>query len=178
MTAQALSLNEWVVLALLAEQPAHGFALARQLRAHGDIGRILTVHRPLVYRALDRLVDAQLAEPQHTEPGDAGPNRTVHRITDAGRRALDQWLREPVQHVRDLRIEFLVKMRLTERARRDPAPLVVAQYDALADTLDNLTHLDPDADIVDEWRRYNAQAATRFLTQLASTTQTTQTSTA
>lgn len=171
MTVPALSLNEWVVLALLAEKPAHGFALARQLRPHSDIGRVLTVHRPLVYRALDRLVDADLAELQHTEPGDAGPNRTVHRVTRSGRRALDWWLGQPVHHVRDLRIEFLVKMRLSERARRDPAPLVAAQHTALADTLDNLTRLDPDADIVDEWRRHNAQAAARFLAELASTTQ-------
>ncbi len=43
-----LSLTEWVVLALLGERPAHGFALARELAAGGDLGRILTVHRPLV----------------------------------------------------------------------------------------------------------------------------------
>ena len=71
-----LSLTEWVVLAVLVEAPIHGFAIAKELRPDTDLGRILTVHRPLVYRALDRLVAAGLAEPHHTEPGAAGPTRT------------------------------------------------------------------------------------------------------
>lgn len=167
MATADLSLNEWVVLALLGEEPAHGFALARQLRADADLGRILTVHRPLVYRALDRLVEAGLADAAHTEPGDAGPNRVVHRITPRGRRALRSWLARPVTHIRDLRIEFLVKLRLTERARQDPSRLVRAQHEALADTLDNLSRPEPGADVVDRWRLHNAGAARRFLEELA-----------
>lgn len=168
MAVPTLSLNEWVVLALLGEQPAHGFAIARHLRAGTDLGRVLTLRRPLVYRALDRLVDAGLAEAQHTEPGDAGPNRTVHRITPRGRRAVTGWLRRPVHHVRDLRIEFLVKMRLNERARRDPSPLISAQHDALSDTLEHLARSDSEADVVDRWRLHNARAAAAFLAELDS----------
>ncbi|MDY7105657.1 MAG: PadR family transcriptional regulator [Actinomycetota bacterium] len=164
--APALSLNEWVVLALLSEEPAHGFAVSKQLRPESDLGRILTVHRPLVYRALDRVVGAGLAEAHQTEPGDAGPNRTSYRVTDAGREALDGWMRRPVGHVRDLRIEFLVKLRLTERAGRDPAALVAAQRAALDDTLDGLADPGPDADVVDRWRHHNALAARRFLDDL------------
>lgn len=99
-----LSLTEWVVLALLAEAPCHGFAVSKELRPGTDLGRILTVHRPLVYRALDRLVSAGLAEPHHTEPGDAGPNRTLHRVTGRGAVGVGDWLDRPVGHVRDLRI--------------------------------------------------------------------------
>ena len=87
-----LSLTEWVVLAVLVEAPIHGFAIAKELRPDTDLGRILTVHRPLVYRALDRLVAAGLAEPHHTEPGAAGPARTLHQPTLTGRRAADAWL--------------------------------------------------------------------------------------
>ena len=45
------SLAEWAVLGLLAEEPAHPFALARQLGPGGPLGRVMTVLRPLVYRA-------------------------------------------------------------------------------------------------------------------------------
>jgi DNA-binding PadR family transcriptional regulator len=166
-TSVDLSLNEWVVLALLAERPAHGFAIARELRADSDLGRILTVHRPLVYRALDRVAAAGLVEAHHTEPGDAGPNRTLHRVTRRGRRALTGWLTEPVQHVRDLRIEFLLKLRLAERAGRDAGPLVGAQRAALAETLDHLTQTDEDADVVELWRRQSARAAQEFLELLS-----------
>jgi len=163
-----LSLNEWVVLALLAEEPAHGFAVARELRPDADLGRILTVHRPLVYRALDRLVGSGLAEPRRTEPGDAGPNRTVHHPTRSGRRALDKWFDQPVAHIRDLRIEFLVKLRLSERGDRDAAILIARQRAELSDTFGGLTDAQSEADAVDLWRHYNATAARNFLDQLAS----------
>jgi DNA-binding PadR family transcriptional regulator len=156
-----LSLTEWVVLALLTEAPTHGFGIAKELRAGADLGRIVTVHRPLVYRALDRLVAAGL-----TEPGDAGPNRTVHRVTSAGDEAVVRWLDRPVSHVRDLRIEFLAKLRLNQRRSRDAHRLVSAQRAALADTFDQLTGDEP-TDVVDRWRRANATAAREFLDQLA-----------
>jgi DNA-binding PadR family transcriptional regulator len=160
-----LSLTEWTVLALLAEAPTHGFGIAKELRPGTDLGRIITVHRPLVYRALDRLVAGGLAEPHTTEPGDAGPNRTVHRATTPGYNAVEQWMDRPVAHIRDLRIEFLAKLRLNQRRARDARHLVAAQRGALADTFDQLTGDEP-ADVVDRWRRANATAAREFLDQL------------
>lgn len=160
------SLSEWVVLSLLAEAPAHGFAIARELEPASDLGRILTVHRPQVYRALDRLVEAGLAEPRPAEPSLGGPKRTRHAITSSGRRAVDDWLATPVGHVRDLRIEFLAKLRLTERRGRPVAALVSTQTDALAEAVRHLTRLDPTADVVDRWRRHNALAASAFLRDL------------
>ena len=116
MDAPRLSLTEWAVLAVLAERPAHPFAVARLLGEDGELGRVLTVRRPLVYRAAERLAAAGLCRPDHTEPGEGGPERTVYRATPAGRRALAKWLAEPVTRVRDLRLEFLLKVRLTRRA--------------------------------------------------------------
>jgi len=34
-----LTVGEWAVLALLGEQPAHGFALARAMAPDGEVGR-------------------------------------------------------------------------------------------------------------------------------------------
>lgn len=167
MTTPDLSLTEWVVLALLAENPSHGFAVARQLRAEADLGRILTVHRPLVYRALDRLVKTGLAEPTQVEPGNAGPSRTIHRPTDCGHLALRGWFAQPVEHVRDLRIELLVKVRLVERLGNDATELVLAQLTALAPTFDRLVDGDECGDVVDLWRHHSADAARRFLNELA-----------
>jgi len=165
VTASELSLTQWVVLALVGEEPTHGFAVARELQAGSDLGRILTVHRPLVYRALDRLRDGGLVEESATEPGDAGPTRTVMRTTRKGKAALKQWFVRPVDHVRDLRIEFLIKLRLTERLGRDAQPLVDAQRHELAPTFELLAK--PSAgDVVDQWRRHNAIAARTFLYNL------------
>ena len=162
-----LSLTEWAVLAALAERPAHPFAVARLLAQDGELGRVLTVRRPLVYRAAERLAAAGLCRPDHTEPGEGGPERTVYRVTPAGRRALAQWLAEPVTRVRDLRLEFLLKVRLTRRAGRSPLPLVQAQRAALAARLEALAAADEAAaDEVALWRRHSARSAQAFLEEL------------
>jgi PadR family transcriptional regulator AphA len=160
------SLSEYAVLGILAGTPAHGFAISKQLAAGGDLGRIITVRRPLVYRALDRLVEADFAEPSHTEPGSAGPNRLVHRITARGRSALGGWLSRPVGHVRDMRIEFQLKLSVLERMGRSPLALIRRQREVLAPTLAALDSPSNTTDSLELWRRHNALAAGTYLESL------------
>lgn len=161
-----LSVTEHAVLGLLSEGPSHGFAISKQLGADSEVGRILTVRRPLVYRALDRLVEAGLAEPIHTEKGVSGPNRVIHQITKSGRGELDRWLDLPVDHIRDIRIEFLLKVALLIRVRRSPRRLIRAQQTSLERTLAALEDPLTD-DHVEIWRRQNARAAASYLEELA-----------
>lgn len=164
------SLGEWVVLAILDEAPAHGFAIARDLEPATDLGRILTLRRTQVYRAIDRLGGAGLVTTDHVEPGAGGPDRTIQRTTEAGRRAVAAWLEEPVGHVRELRVEFLIKLRLLERRGLDRAGLVAAQREVLLPTIDRLVRpgTNEPADVVDRWRAHTARAARDFLDALAS----------
>ncbi|MGH8924653.1 MAG: PadR family transcriptional regulator [Acidimicrobiia bacterium] len=166
MEATALSVTELGVLGLLAEGPSHGFALSKHFQENGEVGRILKVRRPLVYRALGRLVEAGLAVPMHTEPGVAGPQRVIHRITRTGRSRLRLWLKEPVEHVRSLRIEFLLKLELLRRSGESPRALIDAQRQALTETLQALG-APPSSDHVESWRRHIARAAATFLDELA-----------
>ena len=162
-----LSLTEYAVLGLLAEGDAHGFAIAKGLAPEGDVGRVLTVRRPLIYRALDRLVELGMAEPIHTERGDAGPKRVIHRITPPGRRTLKRWLKLPVQHIRDMRIEFQLKLTLLSRSGQSPLALIQAQRIILRPTLaalDGSTEQPPDH--VELWRRHNANATDAYLKHL------------
>lgn len=161
-----LSVTELAVLGVLAEQPSHGFAIARELSANGDVGRILTVRRPLVYRALDRLVEGGLAYPVQVEKGESGPKRVIHEATSPGRQRLARWLDAPVDHVRDMRIEFLLKLVLLRRAGLSPTGLIAAQRAWLEPTLDALDDPETD-DPVEVWRRHNARAAGTFLEELA-----------
>ncbi|MGI8517150.1 MAG: PadR family transcriptional regulator [Acidimicrobiia bacterium] len=168
MKTATLSLTEWAVLGLLAEGPGHGFAISQELAPSGDIGRIFTVRRPLVYRALDRLIEAGLVEPKHTEPGNLGPPRLMHRITPKGRRALRLWLNQPVAHVRDIRIGFQLKLAFLERSDASPLPLITAQQVALERPLDALERSGEDRpDHLELWRQYNAKAAAAYLEELS-----------
>lgn len=160
-----LSVTEHAVLGLLAEGPSHGFALSKQLAAESEVGRIFTVRRPLVYRALDRLVDTGLAQPVHTEKG-SGPNRVIHRVTRDGRHESLSWLDRPVDHVREIRIEFLLKVALLIRSRRSPGKLIAAQRTSLEPTLRALDEAVTD-DHVEIWRKHAARAAEAFLDEMA-----------
>jgi DNA-binding PadR family transcriptional regulator len=171
MNDQQLSLTEYAVLGLLAEGPSHGFALSKDLAGDGAIGRVLTVRRPLVYRALDRLVGLGLAASAHTEPGNAGPKRVVHRITPGGKRQIRRWLGQPVQHVREMRIEFQLKLVLLQRSGKSPLSLIGKQQAALQPTfaaLDYLNAAGEEPDHLELWRQHNAAAAGAYLDHLGS----------
>lgn len=165
MSETHLSLTEYAVLGVLAEGPSHGFAISKEFGPDADLGRVFRVRRPLVYRALERLVEAGVAEAVATEKGDAGPNRVIHRITRSGRRHLGIWLRSPVGHVRDLRIAFLLKFTLIRRSGESPLDLIQEQRRALESTLSALGDVETN-DHVELWRRHSAAAAAAFLADL------------
>lgn len=163
-----LSLTEWIVLALLAEQPAHGFALARELGRTTTLGQVWTVPRPLVYRALGRLEAQGLVAAKGEEPGDPGPPRTVYKSTAKGRKAVAHWLETPVTHLREVRSAFLAKMILMQRSGSDPRPLVTAQREAFAPVFDGLQvqFEEERGDVVAAWRYESSQAVARLLERL------------
>jgi DNA-binding PadR family transcriptional regulator len=130
--------GEWSVLALLAEAPGHGWALATQLTRTGPVGKVWSVGRPLVYRALETLQARGLIEAIGEEPGLRGPNRTIFAATDTGREALHEWLQEPVDHVREVRSLFLLKLVLLERAQLPLTPLLEAQRVSIEEVVASL----------------------------------------
>jgi len=162
-----LGAGEWAVLALLAERPTHGFAVARAMSPEGEIGKVWTMRRPLVYRAIDLLTEAGLVRPAGTEPSTSGPRRMLVEATPAGRRALTGWLVEPVEHVRDARSLLMLKLLFLGRADADQTPLLTAQrkrFESLAERL--LVAIDA-ADGFDQvllrWRLESTTAAIRFI---------------
>jgi DNA-binding PadR family transcriptional regulator len=167
MTAgPSLSLAEWTVLAVLSERPAHGFAVARLTAPAGELGRIWHIPRPVVYRAIGRLLDAALIIPDTVEAG-RGPQRTLYRVTPPGQQAVAQWLDTPVEHVRDVRSHLLLKLALLDRAGRDPADLLRRQKATLEPIASAIIAEQPqqpgfDATLL-AWRRATAAATLGFL---------------
>ena len=120
-------LGEWACLGILAEAPAHGFAVAARLKPDGDIGRVWELSRALTYRALSQLLAAGLVAEVGTERGIAGGTRTVLQPTRDGAKTLRKWLVQPVPHLRDLRSELLLKLVLGERLGIDQSAMLQAQ---------------------------------------------------
>jgi PadR family transcriptional regulator AphA len=125
--SKALTPSELAVLALVAEQEAHGWALAAKLAKGGEIGSIWSLGRPLVYHSLERLEQEGLVRAASLERGDRGPHRVIYAVTPKGRKIVQEWLRQPVEHVRDIRSLFLLKIVLLQRAGLEVEPLLVGQ---------------------------------------------------
>jgi DNA-binding PadR family transcriptional regulator len=162
MPVPSLSLADHACLAIIGERPTHGWAIVKLLAPEGDLGRIWSLNRALTYRAIDRLVEFGLVG-----RSDAG-RRAELRLTAPGRRRRLHWLGQPVQHLRDLRTEFLLKLALCERAAIDTTTLITAQRDRLQPAIAALTDDHP-ADAVALWRHESAQAAARFLERIGTT---------
>jgi DNA-binding PadR family transcriptional regulator len=133
-----LSIGAWAVLALLCEGDTHGWAVVRAMATQGEIGRVWSIQRGLVYRTLDVIVEADLVEHAGVEPGARGSARTLLHATLRGRRAVARWLDEPVVHVRDLRSALLLKLLFAERSGLDRAPLLAAQHAILVEIVEAL----------------------------------------
>ena len=165
-----MALAEWTVLVLLSQRPAHGFAVSQLTAPDGELGRIWRIPRPVVYRAIGRLQDAGLITPETVEPG-LGPQRTIFAVTPRGRQEAERWLSTPVEHVRDIRSQLLIKLALLYRVGRDPAELLRRQRAALEPiaraTQAPGAELDGFDAILLAWRRATAAAALGFLDEIA-----------
>jgi DNA-binding PadR family transcriptional regulator len=165
-TLPPLSLAEWVVLAVVAEHPTHGFPIARLTATEGDLGRIWHVPRPVVYRSLARLAEVGLVSEDGSEQGH-GPQRTIYASTQAGREVVREWLETPVQHVRDVRSHLLMKLALLHRRGSDPTALLRRQREVLVPMAEAIAAERPSPERFEAtllaWRRANASAAISFL---------------
>jgi DNA-binding PadR family transcriptional regulator len=108
------------VLALLAAEPAHGYALKGSFeQAVGEQWGGLNIGH--LYQILDRLTRDGLIESER-QPQPVKPDRLVHRTTPAGREELARWLGEPSVRARGYRDDFFLKVVAAAQAG-DPATL-------------------------------------------------------
>jgi PadR family transcriptional regulator AphA len=156
------SFADQVCLALIVEGVSHGWAVGSLLAPSGELGRIWSLTRPLSYRAIDGLVEKGLVSRRGHTPGQ-GRERVLLAPTAEGRRLSRRWLDRPVEHVRDVRTELLMKLALRERAGLDTRPLLIAQRAVLEPTIDVLAAAPAHTGLVELWRREQARAVRRFL---------------
>jgi PadR family transcriptional regulator AphA len=159
--------GEWAVLGVIAHEPAHGFAIARELAPGGSLGKVWTMSRPRVYRAASDLASRGLVVPTAAESSERGPARVVYAVTDAGTARLDRWLSTPVEHIRDVRSDLLLKLALLDRSGRPWRPLLEAQRARLGTLPDTLDAAGADAEgfdaVVLQYRATSARAVLEFV---------------
>jgi DNA-binding PadR family transcriptional regulator len=86
-----------IVLWQLFEGPKHVYGIQKQLQQQGK-DRVVNVRaRASLYQTLERLMRLGLVEVHETVRSEGYPDRIVYAITDAGREAAREWLREMVR---------------------------------------------------------------------------------
>lgn len=122
---------EHALLGFLQAGPLHGYELYRRVCDLAGLGVVWHVKQPHLYALLARLeahgLVASFRQPQHTRPA-----RKVLRLTPAGQAAFAHWRESPVEHGRELRVEFLAKLFFARQAGpAAAAQLVAAQRQAV-----------------------------------------------
>jgi DNA-binding PadR family transcriptional regulator len=124
------------VLALLADQPAHGYEIRRGLEERfGSV--IAPLNAGQVYTTLQRLTkDELVADDAVAQSG--RPDKRVYRLTDAGRAALEEWMTTASAPTR-LRDDFFMKLTFAHAMGiADPKEMIARQRDAYLRSLGEL----------------------------------------
>ncbi|MER5867070.1 helix-turn-helix transcriptional regulator [Kitasatospora sp. NPDC002040] len=163
-----LPLAEWIVLALMAEGPSHGFAIATLTAENADIGEFWYVSRPMVYRSITRLVERELITPVGAEEGNRGPQRMVYAATRSAKTTVTRWLSEPVTELFDVRADLTCKLLLLQRRDTSPARLIERQRVVIDEIEESLRAKEDAAGdhlsrAIYAWRLEHVRAARRFL---------------
>ena len=164
MAKQDAQLARDVVLALVVQEPRHGWAIQDELAPTGQIGRAWTLSRQLVYRAIDTLEADGFVKRAKPKDGGGG-DKVIISPTAKGKAHAQLWLEAPVAHLRDVRTELAVKIMLRERAGLPLKKFIAMQRETFTPLIQAIENSPADTP-VDMWRRESASAVKRYLTRL------------
>ncbi len=153
-TKTFLTPAEYAVLGLVREKPAYGYELQRHLSGKRGLGRVCPVEPAMVYAILKSLSGLELID--GVWDNSAYPPKAVYTTTDQGQITFERWLHSPVGRMREVRLDFLVKLYFAMKADNDLArELVAAQIAVTTDYAEEIareqTELDmgmPDFDAI------------------------------
>jgi len=168
MVKERLSLADNVCLALIVNGAQHGWAVVHQLRPTTPLGRIWSLSRALTYRSIEHLIDLKYVRRSGVTPGKGADRRLIHATT-IGRNVTRQWLDTPVEHLRDVRTELLLKLELRNEAKISNVAFIRRQQKLFAPVISSLGATTRSGKApVDLWRSESAKSVDSFLRKLAS----------
>lgn len=118
MVKQPLAI-EHALLGFVRQQPMYGYEIHQRLLENEALGRVWRLKQSLLYAHLGRLEEEGYLAATLEAQG-VRPPRKVLALTPAGLEAFLGWIRRPVGHGRDFRLEFLAKLYF---ARQEGLPI-------------------------------------------------------
>lgn len=108
MVKQPLTI-EHALLGFVRQRPMYGYEIHQRLLASAELGLVWSVKQSLVYAHLTRMEEEGLLRSTLVPQGQK-PARKMLELTPEGEAAFLLWVRSPVEHGRDFRLEFLAKI--------------------------------------------------------------------
>ena len=134
--------GEYALLAMLLEGPMHGYEMARAFEAP-ELQLICPIEQSSLYTYLRNLEARGFVEWQEHRVG-ARPPRKTFELTPRGREEVERWLGCTVHRMREVRLDFLLKLFfLRRRDHGAAARLVEAQLRACEQYLDAVNATEP-----------------------------------
>ena len=103
------STAEYAILGLLCQQPTHGYQIAQELAPNRGLGLICPLGLSNVYFLLGNMERRGLVEVDQRQQ-DTYPPKIVFKTTAAGRRAFQAWIWQPLSRLRQVRVDFPLKL--------------------------------------------------------------------
>jgi len=104
---------EYIILGLLKSQPMHGYEMFQKFE-NSTLGEIMHLEMNQMYAFIKKLEKLGYIETT-LETQETRPPRKIHSLTPSGDAAFYEWLTQPVEKPRDIRILFLLKLYFVQR---------------------------------------------------------------
>lgn len=108
MNDRDLLAGEYATLCLLSLRPMHGYEMVAFLGDEG-LDAVFPVEQSTLYTYLRNVESRGLVTWAEERVG-LRPPRKTYELTPEGRELVHSWLRQPVERMREVRVEFLLKL--------------------------------------------------------------------
>lgn len=163
--------HEYFLLGLLYRQPRHGYDLMKAIQQSPGLSAIWFVKTGRIYALLDRLEQAGMVTGTQIESHSA-PSRKQYSLTPEGEAAFLEWVTQPVNHGRDMRLLFPARLYFALQLGEDRArQLIAVQRQVCAEWLEAIQTQaagEPDffAKQIDQYRAGQIEAMLEWLTRV------------
>src|ERR687897_754014 len=104
-----LTPTAYAILGLLRERSMHGYEIAQHFKPEAELGQVVPADMSTIYTFLKDLQEHGLISGKRETVG-ARPPRTVFSLAASAETLFFDWVRQPVARIREVRLDFLLKV--------------------------------------------------------------------
>ncbi len=99
---------EYAVLGMVRKKPTYGYELKQQFSGKHGLARVCPIEPAMVYAILKSLSGLELVDGEWDNT--TYPPKAIYSATEAGDLEFERWLLRPVGRIREVRLDFLIKL--------------------------------------------------------------------